>query len=460
MATPIELRIELERSYVEMALAACVRKTVKPSDLSAICPLDYVQVQPSRSFYRAMIELDEAGEEISLPSIYQHILAGIEARKQDPKLELWARDFNIHMLTQAVNSIYADNEEAVIFTAQQVAREGRKREAENKLLGLVGQCQLYGNETGDIATACAAVAESLEGTSDTMPDNLADLMARVVSNAENGNMSKPVPTPWPSLNYTLKGGIAPGELAILAARPGMGKTALAGCIAVEVARTGKPVLFISREVKDITIGSRLIAREGRIDLSAFRQFVDRAPNVLEKIRATAETLAPLPLRIVEKSIAPMSPREVRRLAKSVKGIGLIVVDYLQLLCPDVKSNSREREVAEMSRSMKQLALDCDCPVLLLSQLNRSSEEGGRVPRLSDLRESGAIEQDADIVMFLHATQANQKLASMPVQAIVAKGRSSGTGSANLKFLKPYSDFVEDDGTPVNATVYAQAGNDF
>ena len=242
----------------------------------------------------------------------------------------------------------------------------------------------------------------------------------------------------------------PGELAVLAARPGLGKTALAGCMAVETARAGVPVLFISREVKEYTLLSRIMAREARVDSRIFRQGIGNAQGVREKLLRCKAELSGLPLRIVEKSVAPMCPREVRRLAKSLKGCGLVIVDYLQLLCPDQKNASREREVAEMSRSMKQLALDCDCPVLLLSQLNRRVEEGDREPRLSDLRESGAIEQDADIVMFLHTTQANQKMPRAPVKAIVAKGRSSGTGVAHLVFDKPFADFVEDQ----NASAWA------
>ena len=310
-------------------------------------------------------------------------------------------------------------------------------------MALVGDCQRYGNDPAEIASGLMALAAELDGGADMLPLDLSELMGRVVAAAENGEAGKPLPTPWPSLNSVLRGGIVPGELAILAARPGMGKTALAGCIAVEAARRGVDTLFISREVKDLTIGNRLTAREGRIDLSSFRQHVGRAPNLIRAISLAASQIAHLPMRVVEKSIAPMTPREVRRLAKSIRGVGLVVVDYLQLLNPDTRQNSREREVAEMSRAMKQLALDCDCPVLLLSQLNRQVEESDRAPRLSDLRESGAIEQDADIVMFLHAKKANKSLARMPVQAIVAKGRSSGTGAANLIFNKPFSDFEED-----------------
>jgi replicative DNA helicase len=173
--------------------------------------------------------------------------------------------------------------------------------------------------------------------------------------------------------------------------------------------------------------------------------------MLPAIKDAAAKLSKLPLSVVEKSIAPMTPTEVRRLARGLHGrdgsrVGLVVVDYLQLLTPDAKATSREREVAEMSRAFKQLALDCDCPVLLLSQLNRSVEESDRSPQLSDLRESGAIEQDADIVLFLHSKRSFRGLARMPVQAIVAKGRSSGTGAASMIFDKPFSDFVEDDGS--------------
>lgn len=456
----IQLRADLERDYVSTALSAVIAGTVKASDLTAICPVEYLVTSQPLTIYSAMAELEANGQKVGITLLLQHIIAKRETEKGvNPiyrKFDMTAAD-----IAEYAVSIYAEYPEAVMDMAQRVASEAKKRDAENKLLALISQCQQYGNDTGEIANACTAIAESLETSSMDIPRNLSELMARAIANAENGEQSKPLPTPWPSLNRVLKGGMVPGELVILAARPGMGKTALAGCIAVESARAGKPVLFISREVKDLTIANRLIAREGKIDQTAFRQYLDRAPNLMDKIRESGSKLSSLPMTVVEKSVAPMTPREVRRLSKSIPGIGLIVVDYLQLLCPDTKSNSREREVAEMSRSMKQLALDCDCPVLLLSQLNRSSEMRDGRPQLSDLRESGAIEQDADIVMFLHAPKVQKELAHMQVDAIVAKGRSSGTGLAKLKFLKPYSDFIEDDGTLSDASVYQQPkGNCF
>jgi replicative DNA helicase len=169
-----------------------------------------------------------------------------------------------------------------------------------------------------------------------------------------------------------------------------------------------------------------------------------APDIMPKIRKTRADLDGLPLRIIERSTAPMTPGEVRRLAKTTRGIGLVVIDYLQLMIPDAKQQTREREIADMTRYFKQLAMDCKIPVLLLSQLNRRSEESERTPRLSDLRESGAIEQDADIVVMLYTKKIDTKQVRPQVQAIVAKGRSSGTGTAYLRFNKPFADFEEGD----------------
>jgi len=201
-------------------------------------------------------------------------------------------------------------------------------------------------------------------------------------------------------------------------------------------------MFVSREVKDETVAARIMSREAKIDSRIFREGIQIAPDLMPKIRKAQSLLDSAPIEIIERSIAPMTPREVRRLAKARGHIGLIVIDYLQLMEPDNRSNSREREVAEMSRAFKQLALDCNCPVLLLSQMSRKAEEENREPRLSDLRESGAIEQDADIVIFLHTPRQSLESPSPDVKVKVAKGRSSGAGSCWMRFEKLFSNFYE------------------
>lgn len=328
------------------------------------------------------------------------------------------------------------------FYAQVVKEKSELRRAIDGCMRAISEAHAPMAKAGEVLDGLGKLAR---GRSGEVAGSISDIVDQVVTALESGSALKPLPTPWPRLNAVLKGGMVPGELVVLAARPGLGKTAMAGCLAVEVARSGKPVLFISREVKDTTLVSRFIAREARVDNRIFRQGVEFARGAeLERVKFAGKKLAVLPLHVVEKSVAPMTPAEVRRLALGIDGLALVVVDYLQLLNPNTKHNNREREVAEMSRAMKELALECSCPVLLLSQLSRKAEETERPPILSDLRESGAIEQDADIVTFLHSKRTMQGMIDTPVRVEVAKGRSSGTGVAYMVFEKPYANFREDE----------------
>ena len=433
----LDARRDLELTFAGAALGGTIEGTVDARDIAALVSPDMLYDPKLSAIWRACVELAESGARPHLDTIFAYI----HERQVNGNLSpvSWASGVTALDVANLAISIFRTSEDAIWHYTRLMRREALKRESEPKLLGLASDCIVYGSETFPIAEGLRAVADRLEDANPREAGTMASLMEKVVASARDGE-GTPLPTPWPNLNAVLKGGIAKGELAILAARPGMGKTALATCFAVETARRGVPVLFISREVKDLTLGQRIIAREARIDSAFFRQGVDQLDNLMPAIEFAADNLAPLPLRILEKSVAPMTPSEIRRLVRSTSGCGLVVIDYLQLLTPDTQQINREREVAEMSRSMKRLALDCDCPVLLLSQLNRNVEESGREPRLSDLRESGAIEQDADIVIFLHAEKADAKLQKMPARAIVAKGRSSGTGSACFVFEKKFADF--------------------
>lgn len=431
----IEQRRDAERDFVSAAFCAIVAKTVEPDSVLSVCPPAMLSHHwQAKAVYDAIAGLNADRKRPDPVSVWEWILA----RKNDYP-NITAADVGDMCLV----STLAGREDAVLNLAGIVRREGLKQQAESKLMGMLSDCQRYGNEPSEIANGAATLATQLEdGCADRTDYSVSAIMRRVVAKLESGEAAKPIPTPWKNLNHVLKGGVAPGELAILAARPGIGKTALAGCYGTETARAGHHVMFISREVKDETVMARIMSREARIDSKIFREGVESAPNVLPKIYQAQSVIDSMPFEIIERSIAPMTPREVRRLAKARGQLGLIVIDYLQLMEPDNRSNSREREVAEMSRAFKQLALDCNCPVLLLSQMSRKAEEENREPRLSDLRESGAIEQDADIVIFLHTSRQALESASPDVKVKVAKGRSSGAGSCWMRFEKPFSNFYE------------------
>jgi replicative DNA helicase len=422
-----ERREDAERELIANVIAYKPTRA-EMDELLSICPKGACKHRDYAPFWDAAADIHAAGQEVNGVTMFDEL-----------KSTYKGNDLANILAGYMHGASYAG---AVEWWANRVAEIGRLEELQFVLEEYAVKVSDAFAESDVIA---AEIQNSLQkyGTADEAMPTLDTLLTGIVANVERGIAAKPLPSPWPTLNNVLKGGIATGELAVLAARPGMGKTALAGCWALEIARAFGPVLFISCEVKDSTIGSRLLAREGKIDNRAFREGLGMSQLQISQIRDAAEALRNIPLHIVDTSRQAITPMQVRRLARKIPGgPRMVVVDYLQLMYPDTKHDSREREIADMSRSMKRLAVELNCPVLLLSQLNRKVEEGNREPQLSDLRESGAVEQDADIVIMLHADKKELNSADVLMQALVRKGRSSGTGAAGLIFHKAYSDFSE------------------
>jgi replicative DNA helicase len=246
-----------------------------------------------------------------------------------------------------------------------------------------------------------------------------------------------IPTGFTDLD-NLTGGLHDSELIILAARPSMGKTALALNIAEYVSiEANVPVLFTSLEMARLEVAQRLLCSQGRINANKFRSGFVSADEKKKLVEATAKlSTAPLwiddsPSRTVTEIAA--SARRLKRKSK----LGLVIIDYLQLIQPDDPKDQRQEQVAKMARRLKGLARELNIPVLCLSQLNRQVEAGkeSHRPKLSHLRESGAIEQDADVVMFIHRDEmyqsreeAQEKQTSGQADLIVAKQRN---GQANV-----------------------------
>lgn len=429
-----EERSKVEEGLVEGVLAFGPSRELM-GDLLTACPKGSVLHPAYSEFWNVFADIHAAGKAVDFVTVY------------DALTERWRkgeREFqpNALEIARMAETVFA-TEQAVQHFASRLETFRRCDELRAVLVNAVGE---LGGALADPDLITASVVKQLEGKAEKVQNvTLAPLMESILDDVVEGNGAKPMPTPWSNLNAVLKGGAAPGELVVLAARPGMGKTALAGCWAVETARNYGPVLFVSCEVKDKTLGARMLAREGRIDNRAFREGLGNSHSLYGKMCEAADRLGGLPLSIVDSACRAVTPSQVRKWARKLGKPAMIVVDYLQLMYADEKHDSREREIADMSRAMKRLSVEMACPVLLLSQLNRKAEEGGREPQLSDLRESGAIEQDADIVIMLHADRRATSEKNVPMQALVRKGRSSGTGAADLLFEKPFSDFRVNDG---------------
>ena len=278
-----------------------------------------------------------------------------------------------------------------------------------------------------------------------------ELLMRSLSEIDSrmtGHTGSGVTTGFSDLD-TMIGGMGPGSLNILAGRPAMGKTAMALGIAEYAALEKKhPTLLVSLEMSGLEVGDRLLSSSAQVSLHRMRNGTlsqeDRG-----RLVETASELSMAPLYTVDQ--ATLTVRQIGALARQLarkNSLKFIVIDYLQLIEPENSREPRQEQVAGISRKLKGLARELSVPVLCLAQLNRQAENtSDHRPRLSHLRESGGIENDADLVLFVHreeyylAGEAKEKVAGQ-AQVIIAKQRNGPVGEVDLVWRKEYAKFVE------------------
>jgi replicative DNA helicase len=263
--------------------------------------------------------------------------------------------------------------------------------------------------------------------------------------AERKELITGVPTGYDDLDR-ITSGFQPSDLIILAGRPSMGKTALALNIAQNAAIFNKvPVAVFSLEMSKEQLGMRMLCSVSRVDSQDIRTGFIKDPDWPKLARATG-ILSEAPIFIDDTpALSILEMRAKARRLKSEFDIGLVVVDYLQLMRGRTNAERREQEISEISRSLKAMAKELDLPVVALSQLNRSLESRpNKRPQLSDLRESGAIEQDADLICFLYRDEIYNKSDDNPrrgiAEVIVGKQRNGPTGTVDLTFIDKFTTF--------------------
>jgi replicative DNA helicase len=289
-----------------------------------------------------------------------------------------------------------------------------------------------------------AIAED-QSSSETVElrDVVTQAMDRIAARSEARHPISGVPTGYYDLD-DITGGFQPEQLIILAARPSMGKTAIALNICDHAAVTSKiPVLFVSLEMGRVELAERLLCARSKVDGHKLRTGQNLGTREMTLLGKGYDELRSSPMFIDDSSSRTMLQitANARRL-KLRQSIGMIVVDYIQLIDSDESRDSRQEQIAKISRRLKTLAREMKLPVVALSQLNRAVENReDRRPRMADLRESGAIEQDADMILLLHRPEyydANDQPGIAEV--IVAKNRNGATGTVKLTFLKNFTRF--------------------
>ncbi|HEU4677124.1 MAG TPA: replicative DNA helicase [Candidatus Paceibacterota bacterium] len=269
-----------------------------------------------------------------------------------------------------------------------------------------------------------------------------------------------IPTGFSAIDNLLAG-LQKSDLIILAARPSMGKTTFALDIARNAALlAGASVGIFSLEMSDQQLVDRLLAAEAGVDSWKLRTGKLSSDHEFEAVQAAMARLAEAPIHIDDQpgnNILKM--RSSARRLKNEHGLDLLIVDYLQLMSPTATkaSDSMVQQVTEISRSLKILARELDVPVVALSQLSRAVEQRGGKPRLSDLRDSGSIEQDADVVMFIHREDKINKESDRPniAEILIEKHRNGPVGSAELYFDEKHVRFINID---THHTMGAAAGD--
>lgn len=294
----------------------------------------------------------------------------------------------------------------------------------------------FSREVGNIADTGA--------TSKPIP--LADSASRLSARIEAKKNGLPIRIGTPSEIDDLDritGGFAPGQLVILAARPSVGKSALAGLIAGNVSANGGRVLFFSLEMSEQELTERMAAMNSGVSMSSIR-----GSKPLNEAEATSiyftlqKQFQTLPFAFIDRRGVTSEEMafNARAYARNHGELSLIVIDYLQLLRPENPRDPRHLQVGHAAKIIRNLAGELKCPILCLAQLNRELEQRGGEPRLSDLRDSGEIEQDADVVLMLHRKSANPDDKKQDIDIIVAKNRNGPTGRVEMTYERALTRF--------------------
>jgi replicative DNA helicase len=340
-----------------------------------------------------------------------------------------------------------------ISNAARYARIVEEHALLRRLIGVANEIAELGYEIPDDVTGVLDRAEAMvyEVGQRRVVDSLLpirDLLAASLDHLEalyeKGESITGVPTGYRDLDEQLSG-LQPSNLVIVGARPAAGKTSFAlGMVAHAGMEAQIPVLFFSLEMSHLEITQRLLCAEARVESSRLRN-----GRLLEsdwpKISHAIGRLGEAPIYIDDNpNLTVMDIRAKSRRLKSREGLGLVVVDYLQLMSGRMSAENRQVEVSEISRGLKILARELELPVVALSQLSRNLEQRhDKRPVLADLRESGSLEQDADVVMFIYRDELyNPESADRgSAEVIVSKHRNGPTGTAHLAFLDHYTMFA-------------------
>ncbi|EGF88321.1 replicative DNA helicase [Gemella sanguinis M325] len=432
-------------------LGALMQEPEKLVEVKAAVDVEDFYDEKNKDIYNAILRLDEAEIIPDTTTIFEEINNSGAFKSMDASLYI----VELYDITPSTRNI--------MHYANLVKRYSIYREIRSALLSSTEEMN-QGNADIDSLTATLfdQVERAMERAKTSQFKNMKDVtnevFQEIVARMSGEGQNIAIPTGFSTLDQLV--GLGKGDLVILAARPSMGKTAFALNIALNVAGKNhrdesekKTVALFSLEMGADQLVSRMICSEGMLDSEKIKKGTLDNDDMM-KLETAVHFLNQKNIFIEDSAFIKVNEVKAKcKLLKNEHGLDLIVIDYLQLLQGSKRTDNRQQEVSEISRSLKQMARELECPVIALSQLSRSVESRhDKRPMMSDLRESGSIEQDADIVSFLYRSDyyrsenADENEVQEPsdvstVEVIVAKNRNGQTGTAELAFMKRYNRFV-------------------
>ncbi len=421
----------------EQALLGAIM--IKPDSIHEI--LDIITAESfysnkHRIIWKAMLELKEKNEPIDVVTMTSYL-------RNKKSLDQIGGGSYLAELISVVPS--ASN---ISFYAETVAKKSALRNLINSADRIL---ELGYNESEEIDTIFDKAEQLIfnlglfsKKTYVALKDTLAEAFERFDNLHKNKEGHRGVPSGFRDLDNLLSG-FQKSDLIILAARPSVGKTSLAlDFVRHAACKENIPVAIFSLEMSSQQLVDRIISAESRVDAWKIRTGRGAGQDDFDRIRDALENLSKAPIFIDdEPSNNIMKMKTVARRLKAEHGLGLIVVDYLQLMVPRRESDSMVQMVTEISRSLKGLARELEVPVIALSQLSRAIEQRGGKPRLSDLRDSGSIEQDADVVMFIHREDRYDETSERKniAEILIEKHRNGPVGKVDLYFDEHRTSFT-------------------
>jgi len=378
--------------------------------IDIVTPDDFYNVH-CKAAYIAALELYSTGKTVDPLTIIEEMTNN----DNDESIRLWVRDLMLETPTSHNAEIYALG----------VRNNAKSKRVKDLLAGAAADI----NDPDELISTVVEGLLSIGNNTDRKAKNLSESLMQFKQWALSKDDNRRIDTGFSRLDDILHG-LFPGNLIILAARPGIGKSAFSAELALRISEKGLSSAIFSCEMSNIEIIQRFISNRGQINLNDIidRTFLTDSNMEVSMVHAMRDIQC-CPLQIFDSSDITVS--DIRKTLQTIRDIRLIVVDYIQIMTPQGKSETRNLEVAKITRSLKQLAKEFQIPIIALSQLSRDKDEYDE-PTLRDLRDSGAIEQDADKVIFMWKVE-TPDFEHQRIGVKVAKNRMSTTGTVVMQF---------------------------